>query len=610
MYQLRFNNYLLYDPRGANRQDRLYIRDPQVKLLVNGVDSVAFTMQPDHPYLDKLTRMSGIVELLQDGQTLYRGRITSDVSNLYVEPTVRTEGQLACLNDSCVEPFVFPESFLDDPEYQTAAESGNVVEYFMRWLFANHNAQTGPEQQLQVGSVTVRDPNNYLYREVGKVSKTWPVFKDKLFNSGLGGYVVTRYEPDGTYVDYLAELPLTNTQTVEFAKNLLELSREVVAADIYTAIYPTGKDGLTISALPDGDLTDDLVKSGRIIYSKKAEAARGGRITRPVEFEDVTTVYALQDKASRQLATGMAMPETIRCKACDLHVVNGDIQAFRQGRMVRAISRPHGIDELYPLLELQPDIFDPERTVLSMGQTKATLTSSIAGTHKPKDGKGVVEIAVEYYLSTSDTGLEGGTWQAAVPEITEGTYLWSRNVITYTDGTATQTDPWCVSKGVADTMRPNLDQLVTSTTEMVTAIQQSMEQVLISALKDYTEQGEFYSLKESIAAQLAVLANQIAINLTTTTERIDDVNGDLQAKFESVTKGFRFTVDGLLIGESGSEVLIRIDNDILEILRNNYPVLWFDEHGGHMDELYTKKIYIGSSVLQAEDNGSVSCKEV
>lgn len=610
MYQLRFNDYVLYDPRGANRQDRLIIRDPQVKLLVNGVDSISFTLQPDHPYLEKLTRMCGVVELLQDGQTLYRGRITSDVSNLYLEPIVRTEGRLACLNDSCVEPLVFPDDFLDDPEYQAAAESGNVVEYFMRWIFANHNAQTGPEQQLHVGTVTVRDPNNYLYREVGKVSKTWPVFKDKLFNSGLGGYVVVRYEPDGTYVDYLAELPLTNTQTVEFAKNLLNLTREVVAADIYTAIYPTGKDGLTIASLPDGDLTDDLVKSGCIIYSKKAEDARGGRITRPVEFEDVTTVYALQDKASRQLATGMAMPEAIRCKACDLHMVDGDIQSFRVGRMVRAISRPHGLDDLYPLLELQPNIFEPERTVLSMGQTKATLTSSIAGTHKPKDGKGVVEIAVEYYLSTSNAELVGGEWQSSVPEITDETFLWSRNVITYTDGTVAQTEPWCISKGVTETIKPDLDQLVTSTTEMVTAIQQSMEQVMFTALKDYTEQGEFYSLQESIAAQLAVLANQIAINLTTTTERIDNVNGDLQAKYESITKAYRFTADGLIIGESGNEVLIRIDNDILEILRNNYPVLWFDEHGGHMDELYTKKIYIGSCALQAEDNGAVSCKEV
>ena len=610
MYQLRFNDFPIYDPRGANRKDRLVIRDPQVKLLVNGVDSMNFTLQPDHPYLDKLTRMRGIIELRQAGSAIYRGRITSDLSNFYLEPTVRTEGLLACLNDSYVEPMVFPDSFLDDPGYQAAAESGNVVEFLMHWLFANHNAQTGPEQQLKVGTVTVKDPNNYLYREVTKVSKTWQVFKEKVFNSGLGGYVVTRYEPDGTYVDYLAELPLTNTQTAEFSKNLLDLTREVAAANIYTAIYPVGKDGLTIGDLADGDLTDDLVKVGRIIYSKRAEAGLGGRITRPVEFPDVTIASNLQEKAARQLTVGMSMPETIRCKACDLHFVNSDIQAFRIGRMVKISSRPHGFDALYPLLELQPDIFNPEQTALSMGQTRTTLTSTIAGTTKPKDGKGVVSISVEYYLSTSSDEPVAGEWQSSVPEIAEGTYLWSRNVITYTDGTATQTDPWCVSKGVADTMRPDLDQLVTSTTEMVTAIQKSMEQVLFTALKDYTEQGEFYSLQESIAAQLAVLANQVSINLTTTTERIDNVNGDLQAKYESIIKAYRFTSDGLIVGESGNEVLIRIDNDILEILRNNYPVLWFDEHGGHMDDLYVKKIYIGSCVLQAEEDGAVSCKEV
>lgn len=610
MYQLRFNDFPIYDPRGANRKDRLVIRDPQVKLLVNGVDSMNFTLQPDHPYLDKLTRMRGIIELRQAGSAIYRGRITSDLSNFYLEPTVRTEGLLACLNDSYVEPMVFPDNFLDDPGYQAAAESGNVVEFLMHWLFANHNAQTGPEQQLKVGTVTVKDPNNYLYREVTKVSKTWQVFKEKVFNSGLGGYVVTRYEPDGTYVDYLAELPLTNTQTAEFSKNLLDLTREVAAANIYTAIYPVGKDGLTIGDLADGDLTDDLVKVGRIIYSKRAEAGLGGRITRPVEFPDVTIASNLQEKAARQLTVGMAMPETIRCKACDLHFVNSDIQAFRIGRMVKISSRPHGFDALYPLLELQPDIFNPEQTALSMGQTRTTLTSTIAGTTKPKDGKGVVSISVEYYLSTSSDEPVAGEWQSSVPEIAEGTYLWSRNVITYTDGTATQTDPWCVSKGVADTMRPDLDQLVTSTTDMVTAIQKSMEQVLFTALKDYTEQGEFYSLQESIAAQLAVLANQVSINLTTTTERIDNVNGDLQAKYESIIKAYRFTSDGLIVGESGNEVLIRIDNDILEILRNNYPVLWFDEHGGHMDDLYVKKIYIGSCVLQAEEDGAVSCKEV
>ena len=58
-----------------------------------------------------------------------------------------------------------------------------------------------------------------------------------------------------------------STQSVEFAENLLDLSSETDGTNIYTAILAEGKDGLTIEALPDGDLTDDLVKSGLTIYS-------------------------------------------------------------------------------------------------------------------------------------------------------------------------------------------------------------------------------------------------------------------------------------------------------------------------------------------------------
>lgn len=620
MYQLRFNNTIIYDPRGANRRDKLIILNPKTKLMVNGAGSMSFTLQPDHPHLSMLTRMHGSVELLQDGQTIYRGRITNDVSNFDREPTVRTEGRLACLNDSIIEPFVFPDNFLSDPAYQEAAQSGNVVEYFLRWLIAQHNAQVGPEQQLHLGSVTVRDPNNYLTRSSDNPTKTWTIAKDKLFGSELGGYLIPRYEDDGTYVDYFAELPLTNTQTVEFAKNLLDMERTVDATGIYTAIYPIGKDKITIADLDDEDLTEDLVKSGSIIFSRSAEEELGGRITKIVEWKDVTSGLNLREKAAQKLALGMAMPETIKCKACDLHMVNGTVQAFRVGRMVRVQSRPHNLTALYPLLTLEPDIFAPDKTVLDLGQTTTTLTGTMiakssggTATGAGKDGKdgiGVSSMSVEYYLSTSQDELIDGKWQAAAPAITAGTYLWSRDVITYSNGTVSYTAPWCVTKGVKESVKSDLDQLATGTTDQITGIQQTMHDVMISALKAYTLTEDFSTYQESMAAQLAVLANQIEINLTSTSNRIDSVNGDLQAKIDTITKAYRFTADGLIIGESDNDVLIRIDNDVLQILKGNYPVLEFDQFGGHMDALHINTIYIGDSELRADpDTGEVGCKE-
>ena len=620
MYQLRFNNTIIYDPRGANRVDKLIIREPKTKLTVNGVDSMSFTLQPDHPHLSLLTRMRGVVELRQGGHAIYRGRISNDVSNFNLEPTVRTEGLLACLNDSYIEPFVFPDDFLDNADYQAAAKNGNVVEFFAQWLIDSHNAQVGAEQQLHLGSVTVTDPNNYISRSSEKVSKTWTVAKDKLFGSELGGYLVTRYEDDGTYIDYLAELPLTNTQTVEFAKNLLDMTRTTDAAEIYTAIYPIGKDNITIADLDDEDLTEDLVKSGSIIFSRSAEEELGGRITKIVEWKDVTSALNLREKAAQKLALGMAMPETIKCKACDLHMVDGTVQAFRVGRMVRVQSRPHNLTALYPLLTLEPDIFAPDKTVLDLGQTTTTLTGTViakngggttAGAGRDgKDGVGVSSMSVEYYLSTSQDELIDGEWQAAAPAITAGTYLWSRDVITYSNGTVSYTEPWCVTKGVKESVKPDLDQLAAGTTDQITGVQQTMHEVMISALKAYTLTEDFSTYQEAMAAQLAVLANQVEINLTTTTKSINKVKDDLQAQYDSITKSYRFTDDGLFIGESGNAVLIRLDNDVLQILRGTFPVLWFDQFGGHMDDLYVKKIYIGDSVLSADpDTGEVGCKE-
>ena len=78
MYQIRYGQYILYDPRLATPEDKLLIRDPAVHLAVGKAGDMAFTLQPDHPYLGNLRRMSGLVELLDGNLPIYRGSITRD----------------------------------------------------------------------------------------------------------------------------------------------------------------------------------------------------------------------------------------------------------------------------------------------------------------------------------------------------------------------------------------------------------------------------------------------------------------------------------------------------------------------------------------------------
>ena len=547
MYQLKYKNYILYDPRLAD--EKLIVRDPSVKLSVSKAGEMSFTVDAEHPYLSNLRRMSGLVELLDGTFPIYRGRITSDIKDFYGAHKIETEGIMAVLNDSIIPPFNFPGDFEDDTAYKAAAASGNVVEFFFRWILSQHNAQVTAEQQIKPGVVTVSDPNNYITRSSDEYATAMTTISDKLLKSSLGGNLLIRYEDDGNYLDYYAALPLTNTQTVEFAENLLDLSSETDGADIYTAILPEGKDGLTIGNLPDGDLTDDMVKSGKIIYSKSGVATYG-RITRHIKWDDVTVDTNLRAKAKAALAdNGLSMPETITCKAVDLGWQEG-IQHFRVGRMTALVSTPHGYSASYPLMELAPDILDPGNTQITLGATQRTYT--------------------------------GSQIDAA------------RNVGNRIESTR---------KELADRVDGSASQVILATQQQITDLQHNVNSIILSALENYVETGDFNSYKEEVSTKLSVLTDQLSIDITKVTERIDNVNGDLQAKYDSITKAFRFTSDGLIIGESGNEILLRLDNDVLQFVRNNTPELQITAEGVEATRIKVSILIIGNVIHQADENG-------
>ena len=549
MYQLKYKDYILHDMRLAD--EKLIIRDPSVKLAVSKAGEMSFTVDAEHPYLSNLRRMSGLVELLDGTLPIYRGRITSDTKDFYGAHKIETEGIMAVLNDSIIPPFNFPEDFTEDASYKAAAASGNVVEFFFRWILSQHNAQVTAEQQIKPGVITVSDQNNYITRSSEEYATVMSTVSDKLIKSALGGYLLIRYEDDGNYLDYYAALPLTNTQSVEFAENLLDLSSETDGTNIYTAILPEGKDGLTIEALPDGDLTDDLVKSGLTIYSKSGMATYG-RITRHIKWDDVTVAANLQTKAKAALAdNGLSMPETITCKAVDLGWQDG-IQHFRVGRMTALFSTPHGYSASYPLMELAPDILDPGNTQITLGATQQTYTGAQIDAKRETDKR------------IESTRQE-----------------------------------------ISERVDESSSQVIQATHQQITDLQQNVNSIILSALENYVETGDFDSYKEEVSTKLSVLTDQLSIDITKVTERIDKVDGDLQSKYSEITKAFRFTSDGLIIGETGNEILLRLDNDVLQFVRNNTPELQITAEGVEAMRIKVSILCIGNVVWTEDENGDV-----
>jgi len=225
---------------------------------------------------------------------------------------------------------------------------------------------------------------------------------------------------------------------------------------------------------------------------------------------------------------------------------------------------------------------------------------------KGDDGVSVTHTDVEYYLSTSETEISGGTWQSTAPAITDGKYLWGRTKITYSNGQTAYTGAYCISKAMADSAKPQIDQVVQTTRQQITDVQQNVNSIILSALENYVETGDFGSYKEEVSTKLSVLTDQLGIDITKVTERIDSVDGDLQSKYSEITKAFRFTENGLIIGESGNEILLRLDNDVLQFVRNNTPELQITAGGVVTKRITTDALVIGNVIFQKDDVGDVT----
>lgn len=581
MYQIRFDNYLLYDPRS----DKHLIRDPDIHLAVGEAGSVSFTIDRDHPYIDRITKLKGVLSLLEDGNAIWRGRVIRDTRNFILSREIEAEGLLACLNDSVIPPFNFPEDFLRDSEYQAAVSNGNVVRFFLKWLLDQHNSQVSPAQQIILGEVTVSDPNNYISRSSSEYNTTMSIVRDKLVNL-LGGHLLPDYSGETTVLNYYADLPLTNTQTVEYGGNLLDLMTETDATETYTAILPIGAEGLTLEDIADGDLGSGLAKKGRIIYSTDAEAQLGGiRIVRTVEWSDVAEVTNLQRKAITELTGhGVMQAQSITVKAVDLGVAASDTYSdisavagkaiaglavvgssetnnmgaatkFRVGRYVRLNSTPHGFSATLPLMELEPDIFDPGNTNITMGISIKTA-SDIANSNQSVTQEKLDQQQMELNKHNS-----------------------------------------------------NIDEIAESTRIQVTEALQSCESIIFSALDGYVESSRLEEYKQTISSQFAILANEISISLSTVTEHIENVNGDLQSKYEKITKSIRFTDEGIIIGESGSEVLLRLDHDIIQILRANVPELFIDERGVNADSVRVRFLGVDGYIMARNTRGRFALRK-
>ena len=115
--------------------------------------------------------------------------------------------------------------------------------------------------------------------------------------------------------------------------------------------------------------------------------------------------------------------------------------------------------------------------------------------------------------------------------------------------------------------------------EQETSITRDTEKILLTALEQYVETSDFEEFKKTLEAEFGVWSEGIFGRVTATEESIKSVDVDLQEKFNTITKYFTFTVDGLTIGQVDNPNKVVIDNDDITILVGDKVVQTFKADG-------------------------------
>ena len=378
MYQIVCDDYVLHD----SVIDELKVIGAKCSLEVNKTGSLTFQIASTHPYYDKIKKHTSEIKLYQDDRVLFCGRVLNDEITFENIKNIECEGELS----------YFLDSIQRGKEYHLEGGVENVIETYLKDIVAIHNSQVDERKQFSVGLVNITDPNNYLYK-ISNYEDTLTTLTDKLLNV-YGGYLVVRHSNGVRYLDYVDELTNVCNQTIEFGKNIIDMTRYIKGEDVYTALIPLGATNetsgttnteetyekrLTISSLPDS--TDGtIVKVNDYIYDSEG-VEQWGWIWKVEKWDDVTVAENLLRKAKDELRNSIDATLTLDMTAIDLHLLDVDIDRINVGDRIQCISLPHNINTILIVKSIEIDIDNPANTKIKLvsptGKIKAdnTITS-------------------------------------------------------------------------------------------------------------------------------------------------------------------------------------------------------------------------------------------
>ena len=513
MYRITCDGATLYDPDNPVLQ----LLSGTLKTGTNLAGTLTFALSPTHPYRDRVQVRRSVVTVYRDAEIYFRGSPNSVAEDDGGLVTVTVEGALAWLNDS-VQPF---------GEYHEMP-----LRAYLETLVANHNAATDDFKHFTVGSVTVTDANDSLYRH-SNFEHTKDAISDKLI-SRLGGYLQVRWENGVQYLDYLADYGHVNAQGVRFGQNLLTYARSLPSSSLATAIIPLGCR-LKDETGADTDERLQIDNGGKSYVWDEEAVERFGWIFDTVIFDDVTLKENLLARGYSTLESRKALPATVKLTAVDFGALDGQYERITVGDLLPVVSAPHNIDTFMMVAEMTENLTDPGKSTVTLNRTSATMTDNLISSKKDA-AQQLEAVRTEAYTRTDEIRQSVTEFEIEVNQNLDG-----------------------ISSSVTETQT----QITTTTENIYDALGQLQESIVTDE-----------ALEEVKQLLISQWSDELELRFTSVLNIIDQTNGTVEENQRLLEQYIRFEGARIELGRSDSVIKAVLQNDRLSFVESGQEVAY------------------------------------
>lgn len=326
-------NYEIYNPLDPAAQ----IYDDEITEEMGSTPAFSFTIPPGNIGETVIQPLATHITAYQGNVEVFSGRVISADWDLYNTMTVQCIGDMGDLADSQIAPF---------------SHTGTAAQ-FLSEVIAKHNTLVDASRAFTVGTVTVTSESGQ--RTVEDYTDALTLITNYC-SGAYGGYIRVR---PGRVIDWMEDFG-DNPQVIRFGENILDLSRQIDAADVATVLIALGPEPET--------------GSRTVVTAQNAGGvAKWGKIYRVEEFESDTGLQAAAQARIDQLAS---MPESAELTALDLSVVDVSIPALTLGAWTNFYSPANGIQGRYLLYKRTLHMTAPANDTVSFGPVKQTITGT------------------------------------------------------------------------------------------------------------------------------------------------------------------------------------------------------------------------------------------